>query len=207
VKHLPQELPESKAGDILAAAERLFAQHNYDGVSMNAVAQEARVSKANVFHHFGSKEELYLAVLQNVRRELVEDLAGIRAEPGVDAGENLKRVGNLYLDHFIANADRVRLFIRENLEKRPGRGKDLAEKVFGKDYVALTTLLRDAQSRGELRQDVNPTMPMLMLVAACLFYFQTEEILKHLPSADETSDPHHFIRSVVDVLMHGIVAR
>ena len=40
---------------ILEAAERLFAQQGYDGVSMRTIAREAGVSKANIYHHFDSK--------------------------------------------------------------------------------------------------------------------------------------------------------
>ena len=46
---------------ILDAAVRLFSRHGYDGVSMRSVAREAGVSKSNIYHHFESKEALYLA--------------------------------------------------------------------------------------------------------------------------------------------------
>jgi TetR/AcrR family transcriptional regulator len=49
---------------ILAAAEELFAKEGFDAVSMNAIADKAGVSKANVFHHFKSKNDLYLAVIK-----------------------------------------------------------------------------------------------------------------------------------------------
>ena len=49
------------AQTILLAARRLFAERGFDGVSINDVAAAAGVSKANVFHHFGSKPKLHLA--------------------------------------------------------------------------------------------------------------------------------------------------
>ena len=50
---------------ILEAAESLFSERGFDAVSMSDIAAAAGVCKANVFHHFTSKNELYIAVLRN----------------------------------------------------------------------------------------------------------------------------------------------
>ena len=44
-------------------AEVLFAERGFDGVSINEVALAAGVCKANVFHHFATKQDLYERVL------------------------------------------------------------------------------------------------------------------------------------------------
>lgn len=46
---------------ILRAAQELFAERGYNGTSAEAVAERAGVAKGLIFHHFGSKAELYLA--------------------------------------------------------------------------------------------------------------------------------------------------
>ncbi|GBD56817.1 TetR family transcriptional regulator [Gluconobacter wancherniae NBRC 103581] len=51
---------------ILAAAERVFGQHGFRGTSMNEIAQEAGVPKANIHYYFGTKEELYRSVLEGI---------------------------------------------------------------------------------------------------------------------------------------------
>lgn len=50
---------------ILAAAEQEFAERGYDGVGMKALAARAGVSQSLLHYHFGSKENLYAAVIQN----------------------------------------------------------------------------------------------------------------------------------------------
>ena len=52
-----------KAGLILAAARELFLDHGFDAVAMDMVAQQAPVSKATLYAHFSSKEELFTAVV------------------------------------------------------------------------------------------------------------------------------------------------
>ena len=51
--------------NILLAAERLFAQHGFHGVSMRDIATEARVPVALVSYHYGTKQDLYHAIFES----------------------------------------------------------------------------------------------------------------------------------------------
>lgn len=53
----PKDLEKRQA--ILDAAKRLFPLHGYDGISMDAIAAEAGVSKLTVYSHFSDKETLF----------------------------------------------------------------------------------------------------------------------------------------------------
>jgi TetR/AcrR family transcriptional repressor of mexJK operon len=53
-----------KEADIRRAASDLFLAHGLKGTSMDAVAQTAGVSKQTVYSHFGSKEDLFAAVIE-----------------------------------------------------------------------------------------------------------------------------------------------
>ncbi len=55
----PKDL--AKRAAILDAAERMFLQHGYEGVSMDQIAAEAGVSKLTVYSHFGDKDTLFTA--------------------------------------------------------------------------------------------------------------------------------------------------
>lgn len=57
------EMGDQRRDRILHAAQKLFADRGYDGTSAEAIAEEAGVAKGLVFHHFGSKAELYLAAV------------------------------------------------------------------------------------------------------------------------------------------------
>jgi len=62
------------ASRVLQAAEKLFAEHGYDGVSASMIAEAASVSKANIFHHFHSKEQLYVEVMKHISGTLMTEL-------------------------------------------------------------------------------------------------------------------------------------
>lgn len=51
---------------IIAAAEEEFARHGFKGTSMNTIAQNAGLPKANLHYYFNNKLGLYMAVLSNI---------------------------------------------------------------------------------------------------------------------------------------------
>jgi AcrR family transcriptional regulator len=86
-----------KAESILAAAKRAFLAGGFGAVSMDAIARDAAVSKATVYAHFGSKEELFGAV---IARECEQRFAGLSAselDPG-DVRASLTILGRRFLD-------------------------------------------------------------------------------------------------------------
>ena len=56
---------------ILNVAERQFAEKGYAGTTLRGVIKEAEVNIAAVHYHFGSKEELFVAVVQRVANQMV----------------------------------------------------------------------------------------------------------------------------------------
>jgi len=80
-----EELP-AKAAQVMEAGSKLFTEHGFGAVSMDQVAKAAGVSKATVYAHFQSKEQLFVAIVraaclsyaENVMPE-VRDAADMRA--------------------------------------------------------------------------------------------------------------------------------
>src|SRR5438067_12849186 len=64
---------------ILNAAEAVFAEHGFDGTSVDAIAAEAGYNKSLIFQYFGNKLGLYTQVLKRADREMSELLARVFA--------------------------------------------------------------------------------------------------------------------------------
>lgn len=65
---------------IVEGAARAFAAAGFDGTTMEAIAQQAGVTKLILYRHFESKEELYRTVLEEVSGELAHDVATARQQ-------------------------------------------------------------------------------------------------------------------------------
>lgn len=72
---------------ILAAAEECFARQGYEATGVAEICQKAGVSKGAFFHHFPTKQEVFLELLERWLANLGETLAALRAQsPSVPEG-------------------------------------------------------------------------------------------------------------------------
>lgn len=197
--------PCEGAQQILSAALQSFAAHGYDGTSINAVAKRAGVSKANVFHHFGSKERLYLAVLHRASLSWGEDFIAVLEAPGGFV-EQLRVMVRQILRHLAREDAQSRVVLREMLENGPLRGQQLSEDIFADNFKNETEIFRRAQASGELRADVDPVLAWATTLAACLFFFQTRDVLKFNLEFPYSDAPDRYARGVCDILLRGFGA-
>ncbi len=94
---------------VLAAAERLFAEHGPTCVSMDAVAAEAGVGKGTLFRGFGDRSGLVLALLTEHERRLQEDIIRGPAPlgPGAPPVERLIAFGERLFSHYLTHGELI----------------------------------------------------------------------------------------------------
>ena len=189
---------------ILTVAETLFAEHGFDAVSMNTIAEAAGVSKANVFHHFTCKNDLYLAVLRNACRDATQHLDNLGNDQEALAAR-LPQFVRAHLDSLLEHAQVARLLLRELLSDNPRHGQELAEKVYGEKFSRLVAILRAGQQAGELRANIDPAMVATVLIGANVFFFESREVLRHFPDVTFTQQPERYSMMLADMLLHGIL--
>ena len=190
---------------ILAAAEALFAEHGFDAVSINAIAEAASVSKANVFHHFNSKHALYQAVLRNACDETTQQLKNMVAQSGAVVA-NLGQFAEKHLESILEHDQFARLILREILSDMPKERLKIAQQVFGENFSELVDILRRGQKRNEFRADVDPALAATLLVGANVFFFQARNVFRHFPEVNFADEPSRYSRMVVDILLRGMLS-
>jgi TetR/AcrR family transcriptional regulator len=199
----------SQRGDtaerILLAAADLFAQRGYEAVSMNDIARQAGVSKANVFHHFSNKNELYLTVVRRACTHSQERLTGLGRPQGTLA-ERFAVFARSMLGDMLAEAQVSRIILRELLLDGEQRGPELAERVFGDNFSRLVAILREGQKQGTLRHDLDPAMVATLLIGANVFFFEARDVLRHFRDVSFADQPEQYSRMLVDILLKGVLA-
>jgi len=189
---------------ILVAAGSLFAKHGFDAVSMSAIGEAAGVSKANVFHHFTSKNELYIEVLRNACQAAVQHLDDL-SKNEIPLTERLPQFARAHLENLLEHGQVTRLMLRELLSDSPRHGQELAEKVYGEKFSRFVAILRAGQQAGELRADIDPAMVVSVLLGANVFFFESREVLRHFPDVTFTQQPEHYSTMLADIILHGIL--
>ncbi len=201
----PAPTPRRRKGAeaILEAAEVLFAERGYNAVPVSAIAARAGVSKANVFHHFGTKDRLYLAVLRRACGAATqvwhERMAG---DGAFDA--RLRHAAGAHLRHLLEQEEVSRLLLREVVENGPRRGAELAEKVFDEHFDGLVRMIRDGQRNGELREDADVSVVAALLLGADVFFFLARSVLIHMKAATFASDPERYSDLIAEYLFSGL---
>lgn len=87
----PRRSTGERREEILRAAARTFAAKGYKNGSLAEVAEQVGITHAGVLHHFGSKEQLLVAVLEHRDREDVRDLEGQHIPGGLELFRHLVR--------------------------------------------------------------------------------------------------------------------
>jgi TetR/AcrR family transcriptional regulator len=189
---------------ILDAAVQLFSDCGYDGVSMRQIAEAAAVSKANIYHHFASKEELYLAILNGSAQklsEIVEDLA----EGEGDFQQRLRVFVRAHHDHLFANETALRLVLREAFSGDEEKSRVVVEQVVGGIFNRMVAIFQAGQTAGLLRPDLDPGLCATLLMGANLFFFQAQGVLKQIPEAGFAKDSAAYNRQMADVMLNGMM--
>ncbi len=184
---------------ILETAAAAFAEHGYDGVSLNEVIRRSGLTKGAFYHHFASRDELALATFRHKQQQLVSQM-----ERTVDpAAPPLERLAALLRQRArLLARDRtlfvvVRLGIELSMRHGPGSEyatfTDLPLQLFG-------DIVREGQERGEIRADLDPGPTAETIFAGVLGIDQAA-----LLTPDQRDLPQR-TEWLMDVLVHGLAA-
>lgn len=192
------------ADAIMEAAARLFSENGFDGVSMRGVARAAGVSKSNIYHHFRSKEALYLAIMQSSADHLatlVENLA----EGEGDFAQRLRVFARAHVEHLFNNATTLRLILREAFSGDEQKGRVMVEQVVGGIFQRLIAIFKEGQADGFVRSELDPGLCAMLIMGGDLFYFQSYDLLKLMPEAGFARDREQYSSDMMDVILSGML--
>lgn len=137
--------PARTMADIIEVATREFAEKGLAGARIDVIAEAMRTSKRMIYYYFGSKEGLYLAVLEESYRRMrtMEAQAHLEDLPPEDA---LRRLVGHTVDYQWAHPEFIRLVQSENIH----RAEYLAQsKMIRKLNVPAIEGLRKVLERGQ----------------------------------------------------------
>jgi TetR/AcrR family transcriptional regulator len=179
--------------------------YGYDGVSMRRIAEAAGVSKANIYHHFASKEALYFAIMRRSAEELTTLLENL-AEGEGSFHRRLQAFAAAHLEHLFENADRVRLVLREAFSGDEEKTRAVVEQMVGGVVNRMIAIFEAGQQAGLLRADLDAALCAHLLMGADLFYFQAHGLLQQIPEAGFARHPGRYSKQMIDVLLNGMLA-
>jgi len=188
---------------ILNAAEAVFAQHGFDGTSVDAIAAEAGYNKSLIFQYFGNKLGLYTQVLKRADREMSELLTRVFApllqdETAASHPHQLRTfletmIQTLF-DYFLAHPRFVRMLTWEMAEGWQTFAQ-IASQFPAEDTDRFETLFHKARSAGLLRSGFVPVIQLTMVMQLCQAYLASLPLYQMLLPAEDLSSASALARA------------
>jgi AcrR family transcriptional regulator len=198
--------PERTRRDILAAAREEFADRGLSGARMDAIAARTKTVKHMLYHYFGSKEGLYLAVLEAA----YADIRHFESELNLDrypANEALCRLIEFTFDYDEAHPDFIRLVCSENMHHAKHMAQSTVIHDMNRSVISiLQRVLQRGIADGIFRPDLDPVDVHLMISSFCFFRVANRYTFSELFGRD-LIDPASRLRHrqmLIDSVLHAV---
>ncbi len=194
---------------LLAAAEIEFSSKGLAGARVDVIAEQAAANKRMLYYYFGSKEELYLAVLERAygaMRKAERELNLTHLAPL----EAVKTLVEFKFDYCEQHQQIITLLAGENMLgaaylKRSRRLRDMNQTLVD----VIRTVLSAGVARGEIRPGIDPLHLYISMSALSYFYFSNSATLSVAFARPLGSAAERTLRRAhaVEVIMAYVKAR
>jgi len=181
--------PELSRKRIINAALKEFATRGFAGARVDGIARRAQINKRMLYHYFGDKEGLFLAVLREKISERKAWLAG--------APENPFETLPIWFDLMRQDPDWIRLLQWEALHWKDRRVIDETRRK--QSFAAAISRVRRLQEAGEVPGDLDPAQLLISMLALTVYPFAFPHLAR-LATGLRVSDPR-FVRQRHDFLV------
>lgn len=202
-----EEKSERSRRSVLDAALHLFSRQGYRGTTMRDIAERAKVSTGNVYHHFPDKEAIF--------RELIDEYVVVARTERFP----FRRV-MMGAERFPDNIELLGMAARDSiLEFRPYHllihvdviefGGTHVQQFYGDMGERLTRIWEEQGAmediRARLRPNVSPTSAILLTTRLFFNYFSLEILFG--VNAPFGKDSREVVVEIADIIRNGVCAR
>jgi len=198
--------PVNTRKKLLTAARREFARSGLAGARVDEIAARAGVNKQLLYHYFGDKDALYLAVLEWVYEEIRSHERKLNLE-GLPPEQAIKKLIESSFDHLALHPDFIVLLNDENRNRaRHVRASLRIEDMHSPLVSMVSTILKQGVRAGTFRKGVNPVHLYISIAGLSYFFFSNTPTLSAIFGRDLSSATAKRARRrhVVDLVMQAL---
>src|SRR5438270_10485906 len=190
---------------ILVAAGELFSRKGFAGTTTREVAAAAGLNEALLFRHFGNKEEIYWAVLEQ-RCRLGEGRKRMerRLEEGQPDFELFSGIAEDILDRHREMPDLMRLFLYSALESH-----SLSDRMFRtysvQFYETLASHIEKRKTEGKFRAELDALLAARGFIGMVFYHHMVQNIFGG--KQYHTFDPKQVAEMLAEIWLRGMVNR
>jgi TetR/AcrR family transcriptional regulator len=198
--------PAATRQKLLTAARREFARSGLAGARVDEIANRAGVNKQLVYHYFGDKDALYLAVLEWVYEEIRTQERKLNLE-GMPPQQAIRKLIESSFDHLALHPDFIVLLNDENRNgARHVRASLRIEDMHSPLVSMVSKILAEGVRAGTFRKGVNPVHLYISIAGLSYFFFSNTPTLSAIFGKDLTTRAARLARRrhVVDLVLQSL---
>ncbi|MBD1917593.1 TetR/AcrR family transcriptional regulator [Phormidium sp. FACHB-322] len=195
---------EATKAEILNAAEEEFAKFGFSGAKTEAIAAKTGVTKAMIYYHFGSKEELYKAVIQRPAEDFTNAFGDLELET-MPPEEALKTVIKVAIAHEVSHPHYGQVLLHEAMQNQ---GKHFKLTGWINPITRVIAVVERGMKEGVFRP-VDPFLAVIHIMGICTFYHNAQANMRNVQPDYEWFTPEaieRFTESAIAMVLAGLKA-
>ncbi|QJD95886.1 TetR/AcrR family transcriptional regulator [Mucilaginibacter robiniae] len=175
VKDMEKEKTDKK-DHILDVAERVFAEHGFDGASTRMISGEAGVNMAMLNYYFGSKEGLFLAIFERRTATFYTQLQDIGSDDSIGSWDKVEQYLNAYIDRIFTTSCFQKMLYQEMSISRRGELTDKLSKMLMTNVIEFRKILHAGIEKGEFASNLDTDMIIATVFGIKNFMLNTPQM-------------------------------
>jgi AcrR family transcriptional regulator len=169
---------------ILRTAIAEFSEKGYSGARVLTICRKSRVNPRMIYHYFGGKDRLYVAVLEHVLGELRREELKLDVEH-VAPVEGMLQLFDFTYEHFGNHPELIHLLSGENLLRARFLKKSSKTPVVASPLISLIgQLLKQGEASAEFRRGIDPLQLYVTMVGFAYFHRSNAHTLSVIFKSD-----------------------
>ena len=191
-------MKQEKMDSILDTSRKMFGRYGMQKTSLHEIAQMARVAKATLYNYFGSKDQIYLEVLNREVNDVIEKIT-VAVEHAASPADKLKVFLHAKF-HYIKEAINILNLGREGIDKLLPKTGNIRKRLFSKEVKVLHSILE-----GGVREGIFYISNIMLTAQAIGYALRGFEVTWLLEENDMEIGKH--LDNLFDIICKGIVVR
>jgi AcrR family transcriptional regulator len=192
--------PDRRAA-IMAAATELFLAHGFAGTSMAALARTVGIQKPSLYHHFPSKEALFIACVTEGYEATVRRLSALRADPALGDADRIRAtMAELYRINLDTSIGRMAPLISEVAQDIPAVAETFHGGFITRQYDIVRGMVEDGIARGSF-DAVDPLGIQHLIFGPIITLSLSREMTARFPDRDVLYPVDRIRASHIDLIL------
>jgi len=177
-----------KKDHILDVAEKVFSELGFDGASTRTISGEAGVNMAMLNYYFGSKDGLFVAVINRKITNFQNLLQNLGNDESMTAWDKVEKYIEMYAERVVNNNCFQKLLYQEMAMQRKGELADKVSHILMKNVIELRKILQDGIDNDEFDKDIDMEMVIATVYGTKNFIINSPQLTSVMLGYDIQDD-------------------